>query len=200
MTNVTVVGAQWGDEGKGKIVDWLANEADIVVRFQGGNNAGHTIVVNRRKIALSLVPSGIIRNNTLSIIGNGVVVNPLALLEEIKKLNKVGIKVSKKNLKISENASIIFSFHKRIDEVRETKKGPNKIGTTGRGIGPAYEDRVGRRAIRFADLTNEKFLREKILNTLEYHNTILAGLNSEPLTLKNILKEINIYKNKILST
>ena len=199
MTNVTVVGAQWGDEGKGKIVDWLANEADIVVRFQGGNNAGHTIVVNRRKIALSLVPSGIIRNNTLSIIGNGVVVNPLALLEEIKKLNKVGIKVSKKNLKISENASIIFSFHKRIDEVRETKKGPNKIGTTGRGIGPAYEDRVGRRAIRFADLTNEKFLREKILNTLEYHNTILAGLNSEPLTLKNILKEINIYKKKILT-
>ncbi len=199
MTNVTVVGAQWGDEGKGKIVDWLANEADIVVRFQGGNNAGHTIVVNKRKIALSLVPSGIIRNNTLSIIGNGVVVNPLALLDEIKKLKKVGIKVSKRNLKISENASIIFSFHKNIDEVRETRKGPNKIGTTGRGIGPAYEDRVGRRAIRFADLANEKFLREKILNTLEYHNTILAGLNSEPLTLKNILNEINIYKKKILT-
>ena len=199
MTNVTVVGAQWGDEGKGKIVDWLANEADIVVRFQGGNNAGHTIVVNKRKIALSLVPSGIIRNNTLSIIGNGVVVNPIALLDEITKLNKVGIKVSKRNLKISENASIIFSFHKNIDEVRETRKGPNKIGTTGRGIGPAYEDRVGRRAIRFADLANEKFLREKILNTLEYHNTILAGLNSEPLTLKNILNEINIYKKKILT-
>ena len=198
MANVTVVGIQWGDEGKGKIVDWLANEADIVVRFQGGNNAGHTIVVKKKKIALSLIPSGIIRNNTLSIIGNGVVVNPNALLDEIKKLNKVGIKVSKRNLKISENASIIFSFHKKIDEVREAQKGPNKIGTTGRGIGPAYEDRVGRRAIRFADLINDSFLKDKISNTLEYHNTILAGLNSKPLTVENIMNEINVYKKKIL--
>ena len=198
MANVTVVGVQWGDEGKGKIVDWLANEADIVVRFQGGNNAGHTIVVKKKKIALSLIPSGIIRNNTLSIIGNGVVVNPNALLDEIKKLNKVGIKVSKRNLKISENASIIFSFHKKIDEVREVLKGPNKIGTTGRGIGPAYEDRVGRRAIRFADLINDSFLKDKISNTLEYHNTILAGLNSKSLTVGNIMDEINVYKKKIL--
>ena len=198
MVNVTVVGVQWGDEGKGKIVDWLANEADIVVRFQGGNNAGHTIVVKKKKIALSLIPSGIIRNNTLSIIGNGVVVNPNALLDEIKKLNRVGVKVSKRNLKISENASIIFSFHKKIDEVREAQKGPNKIGTTGRGIGPAYEDRVGRRAIRFADLINDSFLKEKISNTLEYHNTILAGLNSKPLTVVNIMDEINVYKKKIL--
>ena len=198
MPNVTVVGAQWGDEGKGKIVDWLANEADIVVRFQGGNNAGHTIVVNKKKIALSLIPSGIIRKNKISIIGNGVVVNPSALLDEIAKLNKAGVKISRKNLRISENASIIFSFHKKIDEIREKSRGPNKIGTTGRGIGPAYEDRVGRRAIRFIDLINENFLKDKINNALEYHNTILSGLNSKLLTQKEILDEINSYKKSIL--
>ena len=121
MTNVTVVGAQWGDEGKGKIVDWLSNQADIVVRFQGGNNAGHTIVVKKKKIALSLLPSGIIRAKKMSIIGNGVVVNPTALLQEIKKLGKAGIKISRKNLRISENASIIFSFHKKIDDWNDTQ-------------------------------------------------------------------------------
>ena len=140
MANVTVIGAQWGDEGKGKIVDWLSNQADIVLRFQGGNNAGHTIVVNK-KIALSLIPSGIIRKNTLSIIGNGVVVNPLVLLKEIDKLKKFGFEISPKNLILSENATIIFSFHRNIDKIRENRKGPNKIGTTGRGIGPAYEDK-----------------------------------------------------------
>ncbi len=198
MTNVTVVGAQWGDEGKGKIVDWLSNQADIVVRFQGGNNAGHTIVVKKKKIALSLLPSGIIRAKKMSIIGNGVVVNPTALLQEIKKLGKAGIKISRKNLRISENASIIFSFHKKIDEIRENRKGPNKIGTTGRGIGPAYEDRVGRRAIRFSDLVDEKFLKEKIKNTLDYHNILLAGLKSNLLTEREIFKEINSYKKYIL--
>ncbi len=198
MSNVTVVGAQWGDEGKGKIVDWLANEADIVVRFQGGNNAGHTIVVNKKKIALSLIPSGIIRKNKLSIIGNGVVVNPLALLDEISRLNKVGVKITRKNLRISENSSIIFSFHKKIDEIREKRKGPNKIGTTGRGIGPAYEDRVGRRAIRFADLANDNFLKEKIKNTLDYHNIILAGLKSQLITEKEIFDEVSSYKKSIL--
>ena len=198
MSNVTVVGAQWGDEGKGKIVDWLSNKADIVVRFQGGNNAGHTIVVNKKKIALSLIPSGIIRTNKTSLIGNGVVVNPSALLDEIKKLRKIGLKITKKNLKISENASIIFSFHKRIDEIREKRKGPNKIGTTGRGIGPAYEDRVGRRSIRFTDLVDEKFLKEKIKNILDYHNIILAGLKAKLLTEAEILKEINSYKKEIL--
>ncbi len=198
MPNVTVVGAQWGDEGKGKIVDWLSNEADIVVRFQGGNNAGHTIVVKKKQIALSLIPSGIIRKNKISIIGNGVVVNPKALLEEIKKLGVAGIKITKKNLKISENSSIIFNFHKRIDEVREKRKGPNKIGTTGRGIGPAYEDKVGRRAIRFVDLLNNKLLKEKIKNTLDYHNILLAGLNSKLLTEKEIYDEINSYKKQIL--
>ena len=198
MPNVTVIGAQWGDEGKGKIVDWLSNQADIVVRFQGGNNAGHTIVIKKKKIALSLIPSGIIRKNKISIIGNGVVVNPAALLEEIRKLNAAGIKITKKNLRISENSSIIFNFHKKIDEIREERKGPNKIGTTGRGIGPAYEDRVGRRAIRFADLVNKKILKEKIKNVLDYHNIMLAGLNSKLLTEKDIYNEINLYKKEIL--
>ena len=198
MSNVTVIGAQWGDEGKGKIVDWLSNEADIVVRFQGGNNAGHTIVINKKKIALSLIPSGIIRKNKISIIGNGVVVNPAALLEEIRKLDVAGIKITKKNFRISENSSIIFNFHKKIDEIREERKGPNKIGTTGRGIGPAYEDRVGRRAIRFSDLVNKEVLKEKIKNALDYHNIILAGLNSELLTAKEINDEIDSYKKQIL--
>ena len=198
MPNVTVIGAQWGDEGKGKIVDWLSNEADIVVRFQGGNNAGHTIVINKKKIALSLIPSGIIRKNKISIIGNGVVVNPAALLEEIRKLGVAGIKITKKNFRISENSSIIFNFHKKIDEIREKRKGPNKIGTTGRGIGPAYEDRVGRRAIRFTDLVNKEVLKEKIKNALDYHNIILAGLNSKLLTEKEINDEIDSYKKQIL--
>ena len=198
MSNVTVVGAQWGDEGKGKIVDWLSNEADIVVRFQGGNNAGHTIVINKKKIALSLIPSGIIRKNKISIIGNGVVVNPAALLEEIRKLDIAGIKISKKNFRISENSSIIFNFHKKIDEIREKRKGPNKIGTTGRGIGPAYEDRVGRRAIRFTDLVNKEVLKEKIKNALDYHNIMLAGLNSKSLTEREIHDEIDSYKKQIL--
>ncbi len=198
MGNVTVVGVQWGDEGKGKIVDWLSSQSDIVCRFQGGNNAGHTIVVNKRKIALSLLPSGIIRKNKISIIGNGVVVDPIALLEEIEKLRKYGVKVNSKNLIISENASIIFSFHKNIDKIRELRKGPNKIGTTGRGIGPAYEDKVGRRAIRFCDLLDENSLNEKIKNILDYHNIILQGLQSKPLKFSDIKKEINFFKKKIL--
>ena len=198
MANVTVIGAQWGDEGKGKIVDWLSNQADIVFRFQGGNNAGHTIVVNKKKIALSLIPSGIIRKNTLSIIGNGVVVNPIALLEEIDKLKKLGLKISPKNLIISESATIIFSFHRNIDKIRENRKGPNKIGTTGRGIGPAYEDKVGRRAIRLGDLKNQKSLEEKVKNILDYHNIILSGLKSKLLSFDETMDEINSFKNRIL--
>ncbi len=145
-----------------------------------------------------MIPSGIIRKNKISIIGNGVVVNPSALLEEIRKLNAAGIKITKKNLRISENSSIIFSFHKKIDEIREERKGPNKIGTTGRGIGPAYEDKVGRRAIRFADLVNKRVLKEKIKTVLDYHNVMLAGLNSKLLTEKEIYDEINLYKKQIL--
>ncbi len=197
MVNVTVIGAQWGDEGKGKIVDWLSSKADIVVRFQGGNNAGHTIVVNKKKIALSLLPSGIIRDNKISVIGNGVVVNPRALIEEIEKLKKSGIKITEKNLLISENACLIFSFHKEIDKIREAQKGKNKIGTTGRGIGPAYEDKVGRRAIRFCDLDDERVLSNKIENLINFHNIVLKGLGSKLLTVDEIVKEINSYKKKI---
>ena len=199
MGNVTVVGAQWGDEGKGKIVDWLSNQADIVIRFQGGNNAGHTIVVKNKKIALSILPSGIIRKNKISIIGNGVVVSPTALLKEIEILRKNGISITKKNLIISDKATIIFNFNKKIDQIREASKGPNKIGTTGRGIGPAYEDKIGRRAIRFCDITNDKkILISKIENLISFHNTILSGLNSIALRVKNILKEIEEYKDEIL--
>ena len=197
MGNVTVIGSQWGDEGKGKIVDWLSNQADIVARFQGGNNAGHTIVVNKKKIALSLLPSGIIRKKK-SVIGNGVVVNPQALLDEIGSLKKVGINVSNRDLVISENASIIFSFHKNIDSIREKLKGPNKIGTTGRGIGPAYEDKVGRRAIRLGDLRNKENLKNKIKNILAYHNTILLGLGAKTIDEKEIMIEIESYRLEIL--
>ena len=197
MGNVTVIGSQWGDEGKGKIVDWLSHQADIVARFQGGNNAGHTIVVNKKKIALSLLPSGIIRKKK-SVIGNGVVVNPQALLDEIRGLKKVGINISNKDLVISENASIIFSFHKNIDSIREKLKGPNKIGTTGRGIGPAYEDKIGRRAIRLGDLRNKGNLKSKIKNILAYHNTILLGLGSKIIEEKEIMIEIESYRLEIL--
>ena len=198
MGNVTVIGAQWGDEGKGKIVDWLSNQADIVFRFQGGNNAGHTIVIKKKKIALSLIPSGVIRKGTISVIGNGVVVNPLALLDEIKSLRRHGVNINSKNLILSDCASIIFSFHKNIDKIREERKGLNKIGTTGRGIGPAYEDKIGRRAIRFGDLSDEDILNDKIRNILDYHNIILAGLNSQPLKFETIKKEINSFSKPIL--
>ena len=198
MGNVTVIGAQWGDEGKGKIVDWLSNQADIVFRFQGGNNAGHTIVIKKKKIALSLIPSGVIRKETVSVIGNGVVVNPLALLDEIKSLRRHGVNINSKNLILSDCASIIFSFHKNIDKIREERKGVNKIGTTGRGIGPAYEDKIGRRAIRFGDLSDEDILNDKIRNILDYHNIILAGLNSKPLKFEIIKKEINSFRKLIL--
>tara|TARA_A100001015_G_scaffold316076_1_gene429456 strand:+ start:680 stop:1972 length:1293 start_codon:yes stop_codon:yes gene_type:complete len=198
MSNVTVIGSQWGDEGKGKIVDWLSNKADIVVRFQGGNNAGHTIVVNRKKIALSLLPSGVLRKNKIAIIGNGVVVNPQALIEEIDKIKKSGIKITPRNLMISENSILILDLHKKIDQIREERKGKNKIGTTGRGIGPAYEDKVGRRAIRLCDLKNESFLKKKIKNLLDHHNIILNGLNANEIKVDEVFNELKLIKSKIL--
>ena len=162
MSNVAVIGAQWGDEGKGKIVDWLSEKADVVVRFQGGHNAGHTLVINNKTYKLKLLPSGIVRKNKISIIGNGVVIDPWALLDEIEQMKNFGIKINDENLFIAENATLILPFHKELDGIREDSKNIDKIGTTRRGIGPAYEDKVGRRGIRVVDLANEKNLSKKL--------------------------------------
>lgn len=174
MTHVAVVGSQWGDEGKGKIVDWLSERADLVVRFQGGHNAGHTLVIDGKTYKLSLLPSGIVRKK-LSIIGNGVVIDPWALLAEIDGIRKQGIEVSPEILKIAENAALILPLHGALDRARETARGNDKIGTTGRGIGPAYEDKVGRRAIRVCDLADPEVLGERVANLLSHHNALMAG-------------------------
>ena len=179
MKNVVVIGSQWGDEGKGKIVDWLSSEADIVVRFQGGHNAGHTLVIDGVTYKLRLLPSGIVRKNKISIIGNGVVVDPWALLDEVEEIRSKGIEVSPKNLIISETASLILPFHKEMDEIREDAAGKAKIGTTRRGIGPAYEDKVGRRSIRVMDLISEKNLDHRLKTVLMHHNAIRKGLGKE---------------------
>src|SRR4051794_20238779 len=169
MANVAVVGAQWGDEGKGKIVDWLSERADIVVRFQGGHNAGHTLVIDGVTYKLSLLPSGIVRPGKLSIIGNGVVIDPWALIAEIDKIGAQGIEVSPANLRIADNATLILPLHRELDQIREVAAGDAKIGTTGRGIGPAYEDKVGRRAIRVSDLANLDTLAPKLERLLAHH-------------------------------
>ena len=191
MKNVVVVGSQWGDEGKGKIVDWLSSQADVVVRFQGGHNAGHTLVINGVTYKLSLLPSGIVRKNKISIIGNGVVVDPWALLDEIKKLKSKGIDINDKNLIISEAVTLILPFHRELDEIRENQAGKEKIGTTRKGIGPAYEDKVGRRSIRLMDLLSDKDLDNKLETALLHHNSIRKGLGKE------IYKKDEI-KNKLL--
>ena len=185
MPNVTVIGCQWGDEGKGKIVDWLSNIADVVVRFQGGHNAGHTIVLNNNTYKLSLLPSGIIRGK-LSIIGSGVVVDPLALINEIDTLKKQGLNITPKLLKISNIATLILPYHQLMDEEREKQKGKNKIGTTGRGIGPAYEDKIGRRAIRICDLYDQENRKIIIKNALAHHNLVLKGLGKKLINIANI--------------
>ena len=179
MKNVVVVGSQWGDEGKGKIVDWLSREADIVVRFQGGHNAGHTLVIDGVTYKLRLLPSGIVRKNKISIIGNGVVIDPWALLDEIKEINSKGITVDKNNLIISESANLIVPFHKEMDEIREDAAGKAKIGTTRRGIGPAYEDKIGRRSIRVMDLVSESNLDHRLETVLIHHNAIRKGLGKK---------------------
>ena len=191
MKNVVVVGSQWGDEGKGKIVDWLSSQADVVVRFQGGHNAGHTLVINKVTHKLSLLPSGIVRKNKISIIGNGVVVDPWALLDEIKKLKSKGIDINDKNLIISEAVTLILPFHRELDKIRENQAGKEKIGTTRKGIGPAYEDKVGRRSIRLMDLLSDKDLDNKLETALLHHNSIRKGLGKE------IYKKGEI-KNKLL--
>ena len=188
MKNVVVVGSQWGDEGKGKIVDWLSSEADVVVRFQGGHNAGHTLVIDGVTYKLRLLPSGIVRKNKISVIGNGVVVDPWALLEEIKEIKSKGIKVDENNLILSESANLILPFHKEMDEIREDAAGKAKIGTTRRGIGPAYEDKVGRRSIRVMDLISENNLDHRLETVLIHHNAIRKGLGKK-IFEKNQLKK-----------
>ena len=179
MKNVAVVGSQWGDEGKGKIVDWLSSEADIVVRFQGGHNAGHTLVIDGVTYKLRLLPSGIVRKDKVSIIGNGVVVDPWALLAEIKEIKSKGVEITQKNLILSEAANLILPFHREMDEIREDAAGKAKIGTTRRGIGPAYEDKIGRRSIRVMDLVSEKNLEHRLETVLMHHNAIRKGLGKE---------------------
>jgi len=188
MKNIVVVGSQWGDEGKGKIVDWLSEQADVVVRFQGGHNAGHTLVIDGTTYKLRLLPSGIVRKNKISIIGNGVVVDPWALLEEIKEIRSKGVQVDVENFIISEAANLILPFHREMDEIREDSAGKGKIGTTRRGIGPAYEDKVGRRSIRVMDLRSEKNLDLRLESVLQHHNAIRKGLG------KNLFKKDKLKK------
>ena len=188
MSNVAVIGSQWGDEGKGKIVDWLSSEADVVVRFQGGHNAGHTLVIDGVTYKLRLLPSGIVRKDKISIIGNGVVIDPWALLEEIEEIKSKGVVINTNNLIISESANLILPFHKEMDEIREDAAGKAKIGTTRRGIGPAYEDKIGRRSIRVMDLLSEKNLEQRLETVLLHHNAIRKGLGKK-IYLKEKLKK-----------
>ncbi len=190
MKNIAVVGSQWGDEGKGKIVDWLSEQADIVIRFQGGHNAGHTLVIDGTTFKLRLLPSGIVRKNKISIIGNGVVVDPWALLDEIKEIKSKGVNVDVENFIISESANLILPFHKEMDEIREDSAGNAKIGTTRRGIGPAYEDKVGRRSIRVMDLRSEKNLDQRLDSVLQHHNAVRKGLGKKIFEKSQLKKDL----------
>ncbi len=196
--SVVVVGSQWGDEGKGKVVDWLSERADVIVRFQGGHNAGHTLVIDGVTYKLSLLPSGVVRKGKVSIIGNGVVIDPWALLAEIEKVQKQGVDISPDTLKIAENAPLILPIHQKLDAASEALRGANKIGTTGRGIGPAYEDKVGRRAIRVCDLMNADVLRTKLTDMAAHHKPILDAAGTEAPNLHQMYKELREVAAKIL--
>jgi len=198
MTNVVVVGAQWGDEGKGKIVDWLSKRADVVVRFQGGHNAGHTLVIGGKTLKLSLLPSGVVRPGKMSVIGNGVVVDPWALVGEIEKLRGQGVAISPDNLRIAENATLILPFHRELDQLREEAAGTEKIGTTGRGIGPAYEDKVGRRAIRVQDLASLETLGPKIDRILAHHNALRRGLGQPEISKDALIADLTEIAPQVL--
>lgn len=198
MANVVVVGSQWGDEGKGKIVDWLSEQADVVVRFQGGHNAGHTLVIDGKTYKLSLLPSGVVRPNKLSVIGNGVVVDPRALVDEIDRLTAQGVAVTPDNLRIAENASLILSLHRELDSLRESSNTGTRIGTTKRGIGPAYEDKVGRRAIRVMDLADAQGLMRKIERLLVHHNALRRGLGLTEIDGKDIHGELMALAPRVL--
>ncbi|HEX2655844.1 MAG TPA: adenylosuccinate synthase [Xanthobacteraceae bacterium] len=198
MANVVVVGSQWGDEGKGKIVDWLSKQADIVVRFQGGHNAGHTLVVDGVTFKLSLLPSGILRPGKLSVIGNGVVLDPNALVDEIDRVKAAGVNITPDNLRVAENAPLILSLHRELDGLREAASEATRIGTTKRGIGPAYEDKVGRRAIRLMDLADLKELNGKIERLLAHHNALRRGLGLEEIAHQTIYDELASVAPRIL--
>ena len=197
MSNLIVIGTQWGDEGKGKIVDLLSSEADTIVRFQGGHNAGHTLVVGDKIFKLSLLPSGIIRENKIAVIGNGVVLDPWKLLEEIEQLRSRGIKIGSERLIISENTPLILPFHKDLDLLREKRAGKEKIGTTGRGIGPAYEDKVGRRALRTGDLQNTDEIKRKLKNMKVHHDILRAGLGAPDINEEQLFHELTQVGEKI---
>jgi adenylosuccinate synthase len=198
MGNVVVVGAQWGDEGKGKIVDWLSNRADVVVRFQGGHNAGHTLLVGNTEYKMSLLPSGVVRPGKLSIIGNGVVVDPWALVEEIETMRKKGLDISPQNLQLADNAALILPSHGALDRAREERRGEKKIGTTGRGIGPAYEDKVGRRAIRVCDLADAQALEWRVDEVLLHHNALLRGLGEPEVDRAELLAALKAVAPRVL--
>jgi len=199
MTNVAVVGSQWGDEGKGKIVDWLSERADVVVRFQGGHNAGHTLVIDGVTYKLSLLPSGVVRPDKLSIIGNGVVIDPFELLREIETIGRLGVKVTPDNLRIAENASLILPIHRKLDQAVEALRGAGKIGTTGRGIGPAYEDKAGRRSIRVCDLNDVDVLNSKLDMLLAQHNPLLKACGVELISKEEMLASLCEIAPRILS-
>ena len=198
MGNVVVVGAQWGDEGKGKIVDWLSNRADVVVRFQGGHNAGHTLLVGNVEYKLSLLPSGVVRPGKLSIIGNGVVVDPWALVAEIEVMREKGLDISPQNLRLADNAALILPSHGALDRAREERRGDQKIGTTGRGIGPAYEDKVGRRAIRVCDLADPQALEWRVDDVLLHHNALLRGLGEPEVDRDELLAALTAIAPRVL--
>ncbi len=199
MANVAVIGSQWGDEGKGKIVDWLSSRADVVVRFQGGHNAGHTLVIDGVTYKLSLLPSGVVRGGKLSIIGNGVVVDPWALLSEIAAVREKGVNISPENLMIAENANLILPFHQAADKALEAARGKGQIGTTGRGIGPAYEDKVSRRGVRVCDLAHPDLLAEKIERLETHYNALLKGLGAETVDGRGVLKKLQDVSAEVLS-
>ncbi|MEQ9023849.1 MAG: adenylosuccinate synthase [Roseitalea porphyridii] len=200
MANVVVIGSQWGDEGKGKIVDWLSERADVVVRFQGGHNAGHTLVIDGVSYKLSLLPSGVARPGKLAVIGNGVVIDPHALVSEIDRLSGQGVVVNAENLRIADNATLILSLHRELDALREdaASNSGTKIGTTRRGIGPAYEDKVGRRAIRVMDLANMETLPAKVDRLLTHHNALRRGLGQPEISVETILNELTAVAERIL--
>jgi adenylosuccinate synthase len=198
MANVVVVGAQWGDEGKGKIVDWLCEQADIVVRFQGGHNAGHTLVIGDAVYKLSLLPSGVVRPGKLAVIGNGVVLDPQALVDEIERLGAQGVSITRENLRIADNATLILPLHRELDALRENSNAGTRIGTTRRGIGPAYEDKVGRRAIRLMDLADLDTLPAKIERLLSHHNALRRGFGLPEFGAQQIFDELSAVAPKVL--